>query len=83
MAVIKVHFKINRRTAQLYKGWHLEIRKAGKQTRFYGVTDKGKEYCITKNTVKWLMHIGSLPRNKLLKNALKQKKYVDTNDQIN
>ena len=84
MEPIKVDFKENRRIAQLYKGRHLEIRKSGKQTRFYEVDREGKkEYCITKDTVKWLMRIGSLPRNKVLKNSLKRKKHVNTNNQIN
>lgn len=78
--VIKVRFKENRRIAQLYKDRHIEIRKSGNQTRYYEVDSKGGEYCITKDTVKWLMHIGSLPRNKILKNSLKRKNHVNTND---
>lgn len=66
--VVKIDFRDGARGPKgLYKGRHLEVRKYLKQTRFYEVTESGKEYCLKKDTIKWLLHIGSLPRLKLLR----------------
>jgi|GEM_PF-5081718 len=67
--VIKVEFKNNTPYLQVtYKGRYLEIRVHDKQTRFYEVDIiNRKEYCLSKETVIWLMHKGSIPRNNTIK----------------
>ena len=55
-----------------YRGRHLEVRQAGSQKRFYEVDAiNNKEYCLSKDVVKYLMHKGSLPRSNQLKQLLK------------
>jgi len=69
MLPIKIEFK-NR--FGLYRGRHLEIRLSGSQIRFYEV-DAGnkKEYCLSKITVLALLHNKTIPRLKVIRQALK------------
>jgi len=74
MTLIKVEFK-NR--PGLYQGIHLEIRLAGTQIRFYEVnTRTKKEYCLKKETVMALLHNKSLPRLRVVRQALKGDKTI-------
>jgi len=74
MTPIKIEFK-NR--PELYKGRHLEIRLSGSQIRFYEVdTLHKKEYCLSKDTVHALIHSKSLPRLKVIRQALKGDKSI-------
>lgn len=54
----------------LYNGRKLEIRQMGKQVRFYETNGK-KEYCLKKETVKWLVRTGALPKKEMLTKYLK------------
>ncbi|HUV00050.1 MAG TPA: hypothetical protein VMW32_03700 [Bacteroidales bacterium] len=69
--MIKVEFQNN---PKLYNGKHLEIRNTGSQIRFYEVGKK--EYCLAKDTVTWLVHVGSLPRTRIMRQALKGDKTI-------
>lgn len=73
--VIKIDFKDAYIGA--YKNIHFEIRLSGSQIRFYEVnTGEKKEYCLPKDTVRWLMSNSRLPRLKILKQALKGDKTI-------
>jgi hypothetical protein len=39
---------------KIYRGRHIEVRKVGKQIRFYEVNGSD-EYCISKETIKFLI----------------------------
>lgn len=71
--VIRVEFK--EAYNGIYRNAHFEIRLSGSQIRFYEVNGK-KEYCLSKDTVKWLMKNSRLPRLKILKRALKGDKTI-------
>ena len=74
MTMIKVEFK---KRPGLYRGIHLEIRLSGSQVRFYEVnTVTGKEYCLKKATVQALLKNKSLPRLKVIRQALKGDKTI-------
>ena len=74
MTMIKIEFK-NR--PGLYRGRHLEIRLSGSQIRFYEVgPGNKKEYCLNKITVQALLKNKSIPRLKVIRQALKGDKTI-------
>jgi len=74
MSAIVVQFKDQagqQIRAGVYTGLHLEIRRSGNQIRFYEVQPgKHKEYCLKKDTVKFLIRTQVLPKSNLMKRAL-------------
>jgi hypothetical protein len=58
-----------------YRNTHFEIRLSGSQIRFYEVNEEN-EYCLPKDTVRWLMKNSRLPRFKILKQAIKGDKTI-------
>lgn len=74
MTSIKIEFKSR---PGLYRGRHLEIRLSGSQIRFYEVDTPGKkEYCLNKVTVESLLRNKSIPRLKVIRQALKGDKTI-------
>lgn len=74
MTSIKIEFKDR---SGLYRGRHLEIRLSGSQIRFYEVDVPGKkEYCLNKTTVESLLRNKSIPRLKVMRQALKGNKTI-------
>jgi len=74
MSNIKLSFK---ERGGLYTGRHLEIRLSGSQIRFYEVdTVNRKEYCLKKDTVRYLMHKRVLPKTSMMKRAIKGDKSI-------
>lgn len=59
-----------------YTGRHLEIRQSGSQVRFYEVDPvKKKEYCLTRETIQYLLG-RSIPRKQAVLKALKGDKLI-------
>ncbi len=54
------------RNAGLYNDRKLQIRQTDQKVMFYEVGENGKEYFLPRKTIKWLLHIRSLPRNKVI-----------------
>jgi hypothetical protein len=69
--------KFNDPGANLYNNRHLEIRNVGSQIRFYEVDlGNNKEYCISRETISWLVHTKSIPRKEVVIKALDGNKSI-------